>query len=454
MLPDEVLLEVFDLCRGDNKYFSLKLWKPLVHVCQRWRQIVFKSPRRLHLVLDCDAKTSVRLLAIWPSLPITMRYAANEEEDEENVIAALEHRRRILQIVFKNLTGHVLEKFTAVMQEPLFPALTYLRLQPIEETRLVIPNEFLGGSAPQLRIFFVDGIAFPTLPRLVASATHLTNLRLEKIPDAGYISPEAMVSCLSMLLELEDLVIGFQSRQPSRSQVTQPSSAWLPSLTRFEFKGDAEYLKNLIAEIRAPNLDILRIRIFADVTFVNPDLHNFINVAEKLRQLKRARISLEPWSVGIALGRPTSLDLGTRCDRLDQRISWMVQLCGALLHLLCHVEDLEISGDADSPSELQGAMESAESRWLELFRTFTAVRRLYVTKKLGPLVAHTCQELNGERASEVLPALHHLFLGGLGQFGYVEDVIEPFNNARRQSNLPGVVVENWEQDPYQELEYD
>jgi hypothetical protein len=380
-----------------------------------------------------------------------MRYAANEEEGEENVIAALEHRHRILRIVFKNLTGHALERLTAVMQEP-FPALTYLRLQPIDETRLIIPNEFLGGSAPQLRIFLVEDIAFPALPRLVASATHLTNLRLENIPDAGYVSPEAMVSCLSKLHKLEDVVIGFQSRQPPRSQVTQPSPTWLPSLTRFEFRGDTEYLKHLIAGIRAPNLDILRIWTFADVTFVNPQLYNFINIAEKLRQLRRAHISLEPWSVGITLGPPTSLDLGTRCNRLDQRISWMAQLCGTLLHLLCHVEYLEISGDVDSPSELQGAMESSESLWPEVFRTFTAVRHLYVTMKLGPLVAHALQELSEERASEVLPALHSLFLGGLGQYGNVEDVIEPFNNARRLSNRP-VVVENWEQDPYQELEY-
>ena len=452
MLPDDVLLEVFDLCRGDYEYFSLKMWKPLVHVCQRWRQIVFGSPRRLHLVLDGDAKTLARSLATWqPTLPIAMRYTANQEEGEENVIAALGHRHRVLRIVIKKLTGHVLERFTVVMQEP-FPVLTHLRLQSIDETRLIIPNEFLGGSAPQLRVFFLEGIAFPTLPRLVASATHLTNPRLEKIPDAGYIPPEAMASCLSMLLKLEDLVIGFQSRQSPRSQVTPASTTRLPSLTRFEFRGENEYLKNLIAGIRAPNLDILRIWFFADVTFVNPQLHNFIDVAEKLRQFKRAHISLEPWSVGITFGRPTSLDLGTRCDRLDQRISWMAQLCGALLHLLCHVEDLEISGDADSPSELQGAME-AESPWLELFRTFTAVRHLYVTRKLGPLVAHALQDLNGERASEVLPTLHNLFLGGLEQYRYVEDVIEPFNNARRHSNR-SVAVENWEQDPYQELEHD
>ena len=448
-IPDDILLGIFDQYRGDNKYFTPEMLKPLVHVCQRWRSIIFSSPRRLHLRLVCDVRTPVkRLLDVWPAWPITVRYFPSNKEGDGNVIAALEHHYRISRIAFRELTSRVLGKFTGVMQGP-FPELTDLRLQSIEETRYIIPDTFLGRSAPQLQIFLLDGIAFPALPGLLLSATHLTKLRLEKIPDSGYIPPKVMATCLSALFKLEDLSITFQSPRSSPSQTLSPQPhAVLPALTYVTFGGDSRYLEDLTSRIRSPDLDYLRIWFFTEPIVVIPQLRNFINGAERLKQLNRAHIALEPWSVRLSLGSPTSsLDLATRCDRLDQRISWMAQLCGTLSRLLCHVGCLEISGDADSPSELQGAMGS--SQWWELFRTFTVVRRMYVTRKLGPLVAHALQGLDGERASGVLPALQSLFLGGLGQYGSVEDVIEPFITARRLSNRP-VVVENWEQDPYHE----
>src|SRR5579863_448060 len=88
MLPDNVLLEIFDHCRGDDDHFTPKIWKPLVHVCRRWRQIVFASPRRLHLLLVCDVRTPVKkLLDIWPLLPIAVLYSPKDSEGEKNIIA-------------------------------------------------------------------------------------------------------------------------------------------------------------------------------------------------------------------------------------------------------------------------------------------------------------------------------------------------------------------------------
>ena len=123
----------------------------------------------------------------------------------------------------------------------------------------------------------------------------------------------------------------------------------------------------------------------------------------------------------------------------------MAQLCNELSGILSHVECLEIKGDADSQVELPESMESAQ--WLELFRTFTAVQSLSVSKKMGPLVADALQGLTQSSSTEVLPLLCNLFLGGLGQCGSGEYGIEPFVAARRLSDRP-VVVESWEQDLY------
>jgi hypothetical protein len=59
-----------------------------------------------------------------------------------------------------------------------------------DETPPVIPDSFLDGSAPRLRIFTFNNIPFPELPKLLLSATHLVHLRLFNIPHSGYISPE------------------------------------------------------------------------------------------------------------------------------------------------------------------------------------------------------------------------------------------------------------------------
>ena len=48
-------------------------WHRLVHVCQRWRSVVFASPNFLGLRLVCLPGTRVELTSTWPPLPIIIR---------------------------------------------------------------------------------------------------------------------------------------------------------------------------------------------------------------------------------------------------------------------------------------------------------------------------------------------------------------------------------------------
>ncbi|KAH9974396.1 hypothetical protein BGW80DRAFT_1559899 [Lactifluus volemus] len=69
-LPDDVLLDIFEsyISRSENPH---KEWHPLVHVCRRWRYLVFASPLRLDLRLICTNSSPVReKLDIWPPLLI------------------------------------------------------------------------------------------------------------------------------------------------------------------------------------------------------------------------------------------------------------------------------------------------------------------------------------------------------------------------------------------------
>jgi len=67
-LPDNVLLEIFDLYLYLMQFFVPSrpspqlpdLWHTLVHVCRRWRCVVTASPRRLNLRLLCTEKRPVK----------------------------------------------------------------------------------------------------------------------------------------------------------------------------------------------------------------------------------------------------------------------------------------------------------------------------------------------------------------------------------------------------------
>jgi hypothetical protein len=107
-----------------------------------------------------------------------------------------------------DVTNSQLEEVLAAMQQP-FPALTDLAIWCRndglleDEMRPVVPESFLGGSAPRLQHLELNRVPFPGLPKLLLSATGLVTLSIWGIPHSGYISPEAMVRCLSTLTRLE-----------------------------------------------------------------------------------------------------------------------------------------------------------------------------------------------------------------------------------------------------------
>lgn len=258
-LPDDALLEIFNRYREDQLYFITWWWETLVHVCRRWRRIVFASPGHLHLLLACNGNTPTKTgLLIWPPLPITITcfpWHAKAKKGIENVIAALKCHDRVSEITLEGIEGPALKRFAAIMQEP-FQALTYLRLSSLEPTTFVLPDKFLGASAPRMRSFALRGIPFPAFPQLALSANHLVSLRLWDIPDAGYISPENMATCLAALHYLEALSIGFLTYRSGLVQKNPPlpTRIHLSSLTYFAFRGHGGYLEDLRARVEIPSV--------------------------------------------------------------------------------------------------------------------------------------------------------------------------------------------------------
>jgi len=267
ILPDDVLLVIFDFYINDFEDLDEKLpikgrvgvW--LVHVCQRWRSVVLGSPRRMNLQLVCTPNTAVQeILDIWPAFPLVVHchYVHYPLSGIDNILAALKYRDRVCKINIENGEDLPWEKFMAVMQVPL-PELTDLMLASYGAVKPVLPNTFLGGSAPRLRLLQLDHIQFPALQTLLLSTTHLVHLRLYNIPEPGYLSPTMMVTCLSTLTSLKSFSLGFTLFPLPPAQKDQPrhlsTHSVLPALTSFSFRGSRSFLDDFVSRIDAPKLN-------------------------------------------------------------------------------------------------------------------------------------------------------------------------------------------------------
>ena len=166
-------------------------------------------------------------------------------------MAVLKRIDRVHNIKLREISSLHLEKVLAAMQVQ-FPVLTDLMFESYDKTESVplVPDSFLGGSAPRLKTLCLRAIPFPGLLKLLLSAANLVEIYLWNIPHSGYFSPEAMVTALSALTSLWSLWLGFQSPRSCpgrRLPFMQPCV--LPVLDCIIFKGISEYLGDLVARI-------------------------------------------------------------------------------------------------------------------------------------------------------------------------------------------------------------
>ena len=442
-LPDDVLLEIFVFCRASEMHTHWlmttawpRMWCRLVHVCKRWRYVVFASPNRLAVHILCTARTPVReMLNIWPPLPIQVWSPINAAQD--NVIAALEHRDRICHIcVYLTRSGY--ERFVTTMQWR-FPGLTSLYLCS-QETLPALPDTFLGGSAPCIQSLTLNSIPFPALPKLLLTSKDLVAIQLWRIPNSGYISPESMATGLSGLTRLRSPYINFElaASSPIHRRRSPLTRAALPSLTTLRFVGGSEYLEDLVARIDAPLFQCTDIIFFDNLILDLHQLRRFISHSGVLRSFDHAMVTFNH-QVTIVLYQSEGtnphqrLELGIDRRELDAQLSSMAQLCRQSLSLMSSVEQLDIVSH-HFHSYLQGGTDNA--RWLELFYPFTAVRALCISYKLRPFSVSVLQELTGEMATEVLPALDNLYLEQYEPYGSEWRAIKSFIAARQSSSHP------------------
>jgi hypothetical protein len=461
-LPDDDLLAIFDFCvvRYEDLNWSeydakrrIEWWQSPVHVCRRWRCLVFGSPRRLNLQVYCIPGTPAReTLDVWPATPLHIQGVVYEASVDD-VVAVLKHRDRISQINLYCVTTSHIEKLWTAIQVP-FPELAALCvILGGESYEPVLPDSILGGSAPRLRYLDLNAVPLRGLSKLLLSATHLVYLYLHRIPHSGYISPEAMVPCLTMLTSLETLELEFISPQSypdlKSRRPPPPTRSVLPALTKFSFNGVNKYLEDLVSRIDAPRLYRLSTTFFDDIAieFNTPALNQFISRTPTFGAYNEARLILRSHEALVRLQshpEPSGhgmVEVKILCQVPNRQLSSLAQICTSSLRLLLTMENLHIDGYLS----LVRTDDIENTEWFDLLLPFTAVKNLYLSKPLRPRIAPALQELFGGRTTEVLPALQNVLLKVFRPSEPVQEGIMQFIGARQLTNHP-VAISVWNRD--------
>jgi len=428
-------------------YDSLDTWYTLVHVCQRWRFVVFASPRRLDLHILCTNRNQVeKHLNIWPQLPIAIWASLDVSAlpGVPNIIAALKHHHRVSKITIYDIPNSLLKELGA---NP-FPVLTELSLQS-KSYPPVPPDSFLVGSAPRLRTLWLDGISFPALPKLLSSTRDLVELSLQHVSPFGHPPPEALAAGLSVLTRLKSLFILHRCPSPgaTRGNPHPPlfTRVVLPSLTKFAFNGHSEFLERIVSQIECPLLDDTWITISDQQAFDTPQLRHFISRTETFKAPHRADIEFSMDRVAVALFRRkgivdhTMLMLRIPSFQSSWQISAITHVCSSSLPPLPTLERLGIYENRLQWVKPMWQDNILNTQWLQLFHPFGSVKNIFLSDKLVQLVAPALQELTGERVTEVLPALQNLFLQGPEPSETVQEAIGRFIAERQLSDCPVAV---------------
>ncbi|KAI9512082.1 hypothetical protein F5148DRAFT_1166043 [Russula earlei] len=180
-----------------------------------------------------------------------------------------------------------------------------------------------------------------------------------------------------------------------------------------------------------------------DLDFVVPQLHRLISHADPFKTYDAAFVYASDSAIQFALFRETHnslvLSLKVRCTELHWQLSSLAQVCSS--SLLSTLVRLDIVDPVPDPrSRWKDEMKTAQ--WLDLLDLFTTVKDLRLSDQVARHVCQALAELAEERVTEVLPALHNIFVSGVHPLECVPEFIERFVEARQLSGHP-VAVHHW-----------
>jgi hypothetical protein len=229
-----------------------------------------------------------------------------------------------------------------------------------------------------------------------------------------------MATSLSALTNLESLSLQFQYPRPRptlgsrRQPPPPPTRSILPSLTRIVFTGVSEYLEEILARIDAPRLVGLHITFFNQIIFDTPQLFQFISRRPTLMAPKKGHITFNYNTISVRFSSQTSdygvLSVRIPCTAPEWQLSSLEQVCTSSLPPVSMLEVLYIVERPFWPSRWHDDVEN--TLWLDLLRSFVAVKNLHLSDELIPLIGPALQELVlGEEQQKICPSWRKYFSG-------------------------------------------
>jgi hypothetical protein len=394
------------------------------------------SAFHLGMHIECTYGTPILdILDNLPPLPLFLNYS-DEDPDEEiyatfypaiitrpyewGIYHALRLRDRLLHIHL-NLLPPILHSALELL-DGHFTMLEQLSLSFTEKNQipLTLPKAFL---APNLRHLALPDINLPGGLQFLTTTASLATLKLSNIKTPIYFFPKLLMACLQSLPQLEELSIEFSAPIPLPGTEREPfddggTPIMVASLKTFCFKGMSAYLECLVAQIRAPFLEQLRVTLFPQIAFSLPHLSHLINITDAFK-LPKATVyfgfnevsiittahKLECTHTGNCLLRVAVTGIS-----LDKQLNWAARICNALVPTLSGVEHFMLGLHyCPIPIEQQyGPGEIDCTTWHTLLRSFIEMKELRIYRGLLEELSCALQVDEVGLDPEFLPNLQYI----------------------------------------------
>jgi len=382
------------------------------------------------------------MLAHSPPLPLVIDYHDYDitAEDEEAIVLALGQRDRVRRIRFLAPVLQLQKLIMAIDGE--YPILEYLILDdpPGDDSAVLILPETL--QIPHLRHLRFDcsvSIRF----QLLTTAVGLVTLNLALYHPSTYFQPTLLLQALSLMPQLEMLLIFFHFAVPNRDVERQLMRTpimplvTLPNLRTFAFEAVSAYSEAVLSRITASRLENLQICYLKQLTYSVSELLQFIGRTDNLRfdraefcfYSERVYVAVNPPETNISMA-PFSINVG--CWDLDWQVSSVAQIFNALSEIFSAVEHLTLAHEVHSRSS-EEHNEVDRTEWRKLLRSFSNVKTLAIEDGLVGELSRCLRLEDGEDSLELLPELQVLTYSGGSD---AEDAFTPFIDARQNAGCP------------------
>jgi hypothetical protein len=384
------------------------------------------------------------MLAHSPPLPLVVDYNNDNitAEDEEAILLALEQRDRVHRI---RLGISVLQLQKLIMAiDGEYPILECLFLgdPPKDNSTVLILPETL--EAPHLRHVGIM-CSIPIRFRLLTTSVGLVTLCLALRHPSTYFQPTVLLQSLSLMPQLEMLLIFFyftiSNRDVERQLMRSPimTHATLPNLRSFSFQAVSAYSEAVLSRITASRLERFQIAYPKQLTFSVPELLQFMARTENLR-FDRAEFEFLSERVYVEVNPPEAKTfafcVNVDCWHLDWQVSSVAQIFNALSQMFSPVEHLTFVHNVHSQSS-EEHNEVDRTEWRKLLGSFRNVKTLCVRRGLVEELSRCLRLEDGEDPLELLPKLQKLTYSCGRNAG---NAFTPFIDARQNAGRPVTLI--------------